>query len=58
MLQVLEYTQGYMYKKDLEFTKNYSLPPTQVDPALHAFAQHIYQELESRFKEFTKEDIR
>ncbi len=52
MLQVLEYRDGFMFPKHLEFTINYALEKAQVDPTIKEFGEYIASELKSRFKEF------
>jgi len=54
MMQVLEYRKGHMFKKHLEFTINYSITGSEIDPAIEKLGKHIANELKKKFKEFKK----
>ncbi len=53
-LQVLEYRQGHMFPKHLEFTTTYGVKGSDVDPAIDKFAKLVIGEIKNRFKPFEK----
>jgi putative hydrolase of HD superfamily len=53
-LQVLEYRNGHMFPKHLEFSMDYSLKDVNADPAIYQFGLMIVDEMRKRYREFKK----
>lgn len=53
-VQVLEYRQGHMFEEHLEFTRQYGLKGSEVDPAISNFGKFVIEELSRKYKKFKK----
>ena len=53
-MQVLEYRQGHLFEKHLEFTIEYSLKYANIDPAIEEFGNMIAAEMKQKYREFKK----
>ncbi|MCL5411646.1 MAG: HD domain-containing protein [Patescibacteria group bacterium] len=51
-IQVLEYTDGELFPKHLEFALSYNVKGSEVDPAIAEFAKLIESEFRKKYKEF------
>lgn len=54
LVQILEYRQGHLFKKHLEFNIKYCLKGSEVDPVIEKFGNFIANKMKSKYKEFTK----
>lgn len=54
LLQVLEYSEGNLFKDHLEFNISYGLKLADVDPAIKSFGEEIAQKMRDLFKEYVK----
>lgn len=52
LLQVLEYTQGVMFKPHLDFSIDYALKYADVDPSIREYADLIVSNLKKKYKEY------
>ena len=55
ILQVLEYTNGYVHAQHREFNMTYGVKPAAIDPALKSLMQAILNELDEKYIEFVPE---
>jgi len=53
-LQVMEYSQGHVFKKHLDFNLTYRVETFNADPALAELGSQILERMKSEYKEFTK----
>jgi len=54
LMQVLEYRQGNLFEGHLKFTIEYGLKGSNIDPAIEQFGKHVADELNKKYKKFTK----
>lgn len=55
LLQVLEYSNGNLFKDHLEFSISYGLKHANIDPAIKSFGEEIAQEMRNSYKEYVNE---
>jgi putative hydrolase of HD superfamily len=54
LLQVLEYRNGHMYPKHLDFSINYYHKFLDVDPFITQFIEYLLEKMKKNYKEFKK----
>jgi len=54
MIQILEYSRGYLFENHLEFTIKYGLEVSDIDPVIVEFGELIADKLRRHFKELKK----